>query len=84
MSTAGGSAIASGLATDDAASLNKDPKLIKRKKLMDPESIRLREQKQKENLMLRESDNYYNAQSTLSEFIGGARAKDADESQFKI
>jgi len=32
-----------------------------RKKMMDPESIKLREQKLKENRLQRESDNYYNA-----------------------
>jgi len=43
--------MASGLATDDATSLNKDPKSIKivRKKNLDPESIKLRELKLKEN-----------------------------------
>lgn len=73
--------MASGLATDDATSLNKDPKSIKiaRKKNLDPESIKLRELKLKENKLQRESDNYYNAQSTFSEFIGTVRPKDADE-----
>jgi hypothetical protein len=52
LSTAGASAIASGLATDDATSVSKDPKSILkvlRKKNLDPESIKLREQKLKEN-----------------------------------
>jgi hypothetical protein len=51
LSTAGASVMASGLATDDATSLNKDPKSIKivRKKNLDPESIKLRELKLKEN-----------------------------------
>ena len=64
LSTAGVSALASGLATDDATSLNKDPKSVlktMRKKALDPESIKLREQKLKENRLQRESDNYYNA-----------------------
>lgn len=53
----------SALATDDASSL-KDQKAVTkglRKKMMDPESIKLREQKMKENRLQRESDNYFNA-----------------------
>lgn len=50
---------------------------------MDPESIKLREQKLKENRLQRESDNYYNAQSTFSEFIGNAKPKEVDDALFK-
>lgn len=58
MSTAAVSSMATS-ALDDGQS----KALIKgiRKKNMDPESMKLREQKLKENKLLRESDNYYNA-----------------------
>lgn len=49
-----------------------------RKKNLDPESMKLREQKLKESKLLKESDNYYNAQSTFSEFIGTMKPKDDD------
>lgn len=75
----------SALATADDTSLKDQKALTKgiRKKMMDPESIKLREQKQKENRLQRESDNLHNAQSTFSEFIGTSKPKEVDDALYK-
>lgn len=76
VSAAGVSTLANSALGDDALS-SRDPKAKgMRKKNADPEAIKLREQKQKENKLQRESDNYQNAQSTFSEFIGNTKPRE--------
>ena len=54
-----------------------------RKKVIDPESLKLREQKLKEERRQQETDYIYNAKSTLMEFLGESKPKEVEDSQFK-
>ena len=52
----------------------------KRKKGVDPEVLRLREAREKEERQKQENDNFYNAQSTFSMFSGLRKKTDATTS----
>lgn len=51
-----------------------------RKKVLDPESLKLREQKLKEERRQQETDYIYNAKSTLMEFLGESKPKEVEDS----
>lgn len=75
-------------AIDDTASTNalKDTKTGmkgSRKKMLDPEALKLREQKAKETRRQLENDNFINTESTLMAFLSKSKPKDIEDSQFK-
>lgn len=70
---------------DDTASTNalKDAKTGmkgSRKKMLDPEALKLREQKAKETRRQLENDNFNNAESTLMAFLSKSKPKDIEDS----
>jgi hypothetical protein len=86
LSTGAGSSFVNTL--DDTASTNalKDAKTgIKgsRKKMLDPEALKLREQKAKETRRQLENDNFINAESTLMAFLSKSKPKEIEDSSFK-